>query len=268
MTGTRASGANPLIEFKAVHKSFFVRGQHFDVVRALDLAVAPGEFLCIVGPSGSGKSTLLNMVAGLGPPSTGAVSYGGRPVSEVNTEVAYLTQHDTLLPWRTVADNVGVPLELRGMAAATRRPLVQAAIDAIGLAGFEGHYPRQLSGGMRKRAMLARTLIQDPQAILMDEPFGPLDAQLKLMLQAELMALWARSRKTIMFVTHDIVEAITLADRVVVLSARPARVNLIETIAIPRPRDVHRTRFAPEFETHYERIWAAMELGALAQVPA
>ncbi|WP_051357000.1 ABC transporter ATP-binding protein [Azorhizobium doebereinerae] len=251
--------AKPAVEFKGVRKVFQSRSGPLEVLRDFSLVVAEGEFLAVVGPSGSGKSTVLNLLAGLDMPDEGHIACNGAPVDGVNTEIGYLTQHDSLLPWRTVEENVAVPLEIRGVAVSERRDRVHAMIASVGLKGFERHHPRQLSGGMRKRAMLARTLIYNPSTILMDEPFGPLDAQLKLVLQAELMRLWSESRKTVVFVTHDIVEAITLADRVVVLSPRPSRVKLGERIAIGRPRSVHDVRFAPAFEDHYRRLWGAIE---------
>ncbi len=155
-----------------------------------------------------------------------------------------------------------MPLELRNVDRAEIAARVRELIAQVGLDGFERHYPSQLSGGMRKRAMLARTLIYDPPVLLMDEPFGPLDAQLKLVLQAELLKLWSARRKTVVFVTHDIVEAITLADRVLVFSPRPCRIRLDEIIDIPRPREVHEVRFHPAFEEHYRRLWAALEAPA------
>jgi NitT/TauT family transport system ATP-binding protein len=250
----------PLIAFRDSHKSFASNGLVTQVLSGIDLAVAHGEFLAIVGPSGSGKSTLLNVLAGLDTLTSGSVEYEGRPTTGVTPGVGYLTQDDSLLPWRTVSGNIAVPLEIRSVPAGERRDRVNAVIQLVGLSGFGGHYPRQLSGGMRKRAMLARTLVYDPSTILMDEPFGPLDAQLKVVLQAELLRIWSDSKKTIIFVTHDIVEAITLADRVAVLSSRPGRVKLIETIKLDRPRDVHAVRFTKEFEQHYHNLWQSIEV--------
>jgi NitT/TauT family transport system ATP-binding protein len=260
---TRDPLAAPVIQFSKVCKAFSSRGSVTPVIECFDLAIGEGEFVAIVGPSGSGKSTLLNMVAGLDRPSSGEIRYSGKTIGSINTDVSYLTQHDSLLPWRTVADNIAVPLEIRRTPQGERRDRVRQIVEMVGLSGFENHYPRQLSGGMRKRTMLARTLIYDPATILMDEPFGPLDAQLKVVLQAELLRLWTASRKTIVFVTHDIVEAITLADRVVVFSARPSRVKLVESIEIKRPRDVHEVRFAKEFAEHYRRLWEAIEVDVM-----
>jgi sulfonate transport system ATP-binding protein len=249
----------PAVELRGVNKTFAVRHTSVDVLSGLNLSLGDGEFVAIVGPSGSGKSTMLNLLAGLDHPSAGVVMCQGRRIDTVNTDIGYLTQHDCLLPWRTVEDNIAVPLEIRGLERSEKAARVHDMIAQVGLEGFERHYPSQLSGGMRKRAMLARTLIYDPPILLMDEPFGPLDAQLKLTMQAELLKLWSVRRKTVVFITHDIVEAITLADRVVVLSARPSRIKLDERIMIPRPREVHEVRFHPCFEEHYRRLWGALD---------
>ena len=250
----------PAVELRGVSKTFVSRHASIEVLNGLSFSLGAGEFLGIVGPSGSGKSTVLNLLARLDRPSAGEVRCQGRRIDEVNADIGYLTQHDSLLPWRTVEDNIAVPLEIRAVARSERTARTREMIAQVGLEGFERHYPAQLSGGMRKRAMLARTLIYDPPILLMDEPFGPLDAQLKLALQAELLKLWSARRKTVVFVTHDIVEAITLADRVLVFSARPCRIKLDEPIAIPRPRDVHEARFHPAFEEHYRRLWAALDI--------
>jgi NitT/TauT family transport system ATP-binding protein len=249
----------PAVELRGVDKTFTSRISDVAVLSGLNFSLQSGEFLAIVGPSGSGKSTVLNLLAGLGRPTTGSVLCQGRPVTAVNTDVGYLTQHDSLLPWRTVEQNIAVPLEIGRVDRDEIAVRVRHMIVQVGLEGFERHSPSQLSGGMRKRAMLARTLIYDPPILLMDEPFGPLDAQLKLVMQAELLRLWSAQCKTVVFVTHDIVEAITLADRVIVFSARPSRIKLDEQIAIPRPREVHEVRFHPAFEDHYRRLWAALD---------
>jgi NitT/TauT family transport system ATP-binding protein len=258
-----ADAEGPLIEFRDIQKSFVAHGRVTRVLDGISLKVNRGEFLAIVGPSGSGKSTVLNLVACHAKPSAGEITYNGRPVTAVNNAVSYLTQDDSLLPWRTVMDNIAIPLEIRRVPARERRERVAEIVRTVGLAGFENHYPRQLSGGMRKRMMLARSLIHDPDTILMDEPFGPLDAQLRLVMQAELLRLWSDSGKTIIFVTHDIVEAVSLADRVIVLSARPSRIKLVEDIALPRPRDIHTVRFTHEFEAHYARLWKSIEVDVM-----
>ena len=250
----------PLIEFRDIRKTFMSEKQATVALDGVSFTVAHNEFLAIVGPSGSGKSTILNLVAGHVKATSGEVVYKGKLVTAINTGVSYLTQDDSLLPWRTVAENIAVPLEIRRVPVAERNSRVAEIVRMVGLSNFENHYPRQLSGGMRKRMMLARSLIYDPDTILLDEPFGPLDAQLRLVMQAELLRLWSVSGKTMIFVTHDIGEAISLADRVIVLSARPSQIKLIEDIALPRPRDIHKIRFTREFEEHYSRLWKSIEV--------
>ena len=246
---------SPIIRFDRVGKRFFKNRLPVQALQEVSLEIGRGEFIAVVGPSGCGKSTLLNMTAGLMKPTTGGVHYDGRAVDAVNTRVGYVTQRDNLLPWRTARDNVAIALEIRGVAAGERRRLVDEVIQTVGLTGFEDHYPGELSGGMRKRVALARTLIYSPETLLMDEPFGALDAQLKLILQSELLRLWDAEHKTILFITHDLTEAITLADRVVVLSARPGRVKFVQEIDLPRPRDVFTVRFTQRFGQLNQVLW-------------
>lgn len=247
--------AGGVIEFDQLDKTFY-RG---DVaVQALDkfsLEVRPREFLAIVGPSGCGKSTLLNLTAGLMFPTTGEVRYSGVAVRRINTRVGYITQRDNLVPWRTAEENIGLPLEIQHRSSSDRTRLVAGALDTVGLGGFARHYPGELSGGMRKRVTLARTLVYEPETLLMDEPFGALDAQLRLVLHQELLSLWQRSGTTIVFVTHDLAEAVSLADRVVVMTARPGRIKTIQEIDLPRPRDVANVRFTPRFAELHELLW-------------
>jgi NitT/TauT family transport system ATP-binding protein len=224
--------------------------------------VRQGELLAVVGPSGCGKSTLLNMAAGLMAPGTGSVRYKGKAIAGANTHVAYVTQKDNLLPWRTVLENIRLPLEMgpqRSLSPAEKSARCAGVIGMVGLTGFEHHYPKELSGGMRKRAQLARSLVYEPDTLLMDEPFGALDAQLKLMLQAELLKTWEGSGKTLIFVTHDLTEAISLADRVIVMSGRPGSIRRIADIGLPRPRDVFQIRFSPEFGAYFEELWSALK---------
>lgn len=252
----------PIVEFEDVSKVFFKGTVPVKALGRLNLSVREGELLAVVGPSGCGKSTLLNMTAGLMVPGTGAIRYKGRPVAGANTHVAYVTQKDNLLPWRTVEQNVRLPLEMgpnRHLSEAEKRGRVARYIGMVGLAGFEHHYPKELSGGMRKRAQLARSLVYEPDTLLMDEPFGALDAQLKLMLQAELLKTWEGSGKTMILVTHDLTEAISLADRVIVMSGRPGRIIAIADIRLPRPRDVFHIRFQPEFGAYFEELWSALK---------
>lgn len=251
-----------LIRLENVTQVFKARGSAGSV-KALDdvtLSVGTHEFVALVGPSGCGKSTILNLIAGLLPATGGRVIYDGRAVEGVNRRVGYMTQKDTLLPWRTTFANVALPFELsarRGGKPAKER--VCEYIKLVGLAGFEDHYPAQLSGGMRKRALLARTLIYQPETLLMDEPFGALDAQLKLIMQGELLRIWSETRNTVLFVTHDLGEAIALADRVVIFTGRPASIKAIEHIDIPRPRDVFSIRFTKQYGELFERLWALLQ---------
>ncbi|MPZ79727.1 MAG: ATP-binding cassette domain-containing protein [Actinophytocola sp.] len=226
------------LEWRAVDKSFTKDDAEVEVLRNVNLGVKEGEFVSLLGPSGCGKSTLLNLAAGLLSPEGGSVYYRGNPITAINTQVAYLTQKDTLLPWRTVWDNTELPLQIQRVPKAERAARIREQIDRVGLTGFEKHYPRELSGGMRKRAALIRTLIYDPTTLLMDEPFGALDAQLKAVMQQELLRIWSGSGKTVVFVTHDLREAIALSDRVIVISGRPGTVKLEMDVPIPRPRNV------------------------------
>ncbi len=255
-----------LIEYRSVARHFQGRSSNVVACQDVNLTVRKGEFLAVVGPSGCGKSTLLNMAAGLMPPSRGQVLYAGKPVPIPNTDVGYLTQRDTLLPWRTVEDNVAIALELKGQSRTARMRTAHEWLTRMGLAGFEKSYPAQLSGGMRRRVALARTLAYEPETILMDEPFGALDAQLRMVMHDELLKLWSGTQKTIIFVTHDLTEALTLADRVAIFSARPGRINAIETIDLPRPRDVFRIRFDPRFGELHDRLWSYLEASVRGDV--
>jgi len=238
-------------------KRFTVRGGELEALRPTDLTVWQREFVALVGPSGCGKSTILNLAAGLLRPSEGAVFYDGQRLTTINRAVGYMTQKDTLLPWRSAADNIRIALELKCRAVPRAEAAAQVArmIELIGLRGFEHHFPAELSGGMRKRVALARTLIYEPETLLMDEPFGALDAQLKLLLLDQLQTLTTLRRMTVVFVTHDLGEAITLADRVVVFSARPGRIRAIRDIGLARPRDVFKVRFTAEFARLHEELW-------------
>lgn len=246
------------LDFRGVSVRFYGRGRAMTALDRVDLTVGAGEFICLVGPSGCGKSTLLNMAAGLLAPSTGKVLHGTRTISGVNHRVGYITQKDNLLPWRTTWDNIALPLRLRGQSAAQAESNVERIIATVGLSGFERAFPRELSGGMRKRVSIARTLVYEPGTILLDEPFGALDSQLKSILQGDLAELWERTRATVLFVTHDLGEAIALADRVVVMSNRPGRIKLNKPIDIPRPRDPFQVRFDPRFSEIYEELWDSL----------
>ena len=224
------------------------------------LAVRAGEFLTVVGPSGCGKSTLLNLIAGTLQASSGQVLYDGRTISGPNPHVGYITQKNYCLPWRTVAANIRLPLEFRRVQRAEAERRVAAAIRQVGLSGFEHAYPRQLSGGMLQRVMIARTLAYGPATYLMDEPFGSLDAQLRLHMHVELMRLWRETGSTFVFVTHDLHEAIALGDRVVVMSGRPGRPKFILGIDLPRPRDVVALQGDPRFGAYFRQLWDAIDV--------
>ncbi len=247
----------PRVELANVGKTFVTRDREVEALQPTNLTVDAQEFVALVGPSGCGKSTILNLIAGLLSPSGGLVRYDDAPVVGVNRHVGYMTQKDTLLPWRTAADNIRIALELkcRSVPRAEADERVAQIIRLVGLTGFERHFPAELSGGMRKRVALARTLIYEPETLLMDEPFGALDAQLKLLMLDQLQELTRQRRMTVVFVTHDLGEAITLADRVVVFSARPGRIRTIRTIELPRPRDVFRIRFTEDFAHLHEALW-------------
>jgi NitT/TauT family transport system ATP-binding protein len=246
------------MSFDDIGVSFRGQSGPFVAVNRFTADIERGEFCCIVGPSGCGKSTLLNMVAGLLVPSWGTLTYDGAPVNGANTRVGYVTQKDNLLPWRTVRRNIRLPLELRGVARREMDERTDAILELVGLSGFGDAYPRQLSGGMRKRVTLGRTLIYEPEVILADEPFGALDSQLKTMLQGELLNIWERTNATVVFITHDLGEAVTLGDRVLVMSRRPSEVVLDRRIDLPRPRDVFKVRFDPRYAELHEELWDAL----------
>jgi len=204
----------------------------------ITLSVPANSFVSLLGPSGSGKSTLLKLIAGIEPPSSGAIYCHGQPLNAINTGAAYVPQGRGLFPWMTLLTNIEFPLKIAGVAAAERRRRALEWIERVKLGGFEGKFPRQLSGGMEKRGSLARALITGKPILLMDEPFGPLDAQTRLGLQQQLTKLWEDVKNTVVFVTHDVIEAIALSDLVVVLSARPGRIVDTVPISLPRPRNV------------------------------
>jgi NitT/TauT family transport system ATP-binding protein len=244
-----------MIELRSIGKTFHKGKTALEAVNDVNLQFETHSITALIGPSGCGKSTLLNMIAGLYQPSKGDVYYKGEPVADVNTDVGYMTQKDNLLPWRTVLDNVAMPLELAGLPEGRRHEEAREMLAQVGLEGFEDKFSSELSGGMRKRVCLARMLLYKPQILLLDEPFAALDAQLRIAMHDLLLRLWAKNRQTIIFVTHDLVEAITLADRVVVFSPRPATVTYEERIGLPRPRDVMQVRFTRQFQEIHNTIW-------------
>jgi NitT/TauT family transport system ATP-binding protein len=236
-------------------------GETHCAVEAIDLAVAPGEFVAIVGPTGCGKSTLLNAAAGLLKPSGGTVTIMGTPLSGLNGKSGYLFQADALMPWKTAIDNVAVALEPMGVPRAEALKRAQDWLARVGLKGFAQRYPHMLSGGQRKRVALAQMLIRDPQILLMDEPFGPLDAQTRQIMGNLLLDLWAANKKAVLFVTHDLEEAIALSDRVVVMSAGPAaRIVGDFRVSLPRPRDIAEIRTEPAFHAIHKAIWASLRV--------
>ncbi len=233
-------------------------------LEAFDLGLVErrGEFVSLVGPSGCGKSTLLSVVAGLVAPTAGAVQIDGRSVRGPGPDRAVVFQEIALLPWRTVLDNVCFGMEFRRVPAAERRRIAREHIQMVGLPGFERHYPHQLSGGMRQRVGIARALAVDPEILLMDEPFGALDAQTRLLMGDELLRIWEQTGKSVLFVTHDLDEAIYLSDRVVVMTARPGRVKADLPVSLPRPR-TSGVRNSLEFLEHRRTLWALLEDEAL-----
>ena len=240
------------------------RAQAYTAVRDATLRVAPGEFVSVVGPTGCGKSTLLNVAAGLLQPSAGTVTVHGEPLAGVNTRAGYLFQQEALMPWRNALQNVVAGLEFRGVGRDEARRRGEEWLRRVGLGGFGDRYPHQLSGGMRKRVSLAQTLILDPGILLMDEPFSALDIQTRLLMENELLELWSANRKSVVFITHDLEEAISLSDRVVLLSAGPDTHPIGKyLIDLPRPRDVAEIRLAPRFIELHTEIWHAMKAEVL-----
>lgn len=248
------------IDVRGLGKSFQLGGQRIDAVQNVSFEVREGEFVSLIGPSGSGKSTVLNMIATLLAPSAGQVLIDGCPVVTGRTtpQVGYVYQKDTLFPWRTVADNIGYGLELAGVSARERRARVEAAVARAGLRGFEGAYPSSLSGGMRQRAALMRTLVKEPQILLMDEPFGALDTHTKLDMHDMLLKIWEREKQTVLFVTHDLGEALTLSDRIILFSARPGRIKETFEVDFPRPRDGVALRETPDYAALFSRVWHSL----------
>ena len=261
----------PLLEIRGLAKRFAKRsGRELTpwIIQDLTFSVSEGEFLTIIGPSGAGKTTLLNILAQIDVASGGEVRFLSQcaPVDDpkalqpgLTCRIGYVTQDDHLLPWRTTLQNVLFPLTVQGRLNAETRTRAEMLIRTVGLGGFENHYPHELSGGMRKRAALIRTLVYNPPVILMDEPFGALDAQTRTQLQEDLLRLWNLGKKTIVFVTHDIAEAIALGDRMLVLSRQPSRIAGQHAITIPRPRDVRGIMTDPQFAALYQRIRAQLQ---------
>jgi len=254
------------ILIKSVSKTFFNEktGEHVHALENVSLTVEDGEFVCIVGPSGCGKTTLLNIVAGLEKPTKGEVLVDGKPVVSPGPDRVMVFQEYALFPWRTVLGNVEFGLEIAGVPREERRKIALRYIRLVGLSGFENKYPHELSGGMKQRVALARALVMNPKVLLMDEPFGALDAQTRNIMQAELLRIWQATRKTILFVTHSILEAVYFADRVVVLTARPGRVKRIFKVNLERPRK----KGSPEFMEVRNAILEELKEEVLASLKA
>ena len=246
----------PAIELRHATKRFLTpSGTVFTALQNLDMTVAPGEFCAVVGPTGCGKSTTLALISGLEPPSEGEVDVFGEPVVGIGSGIGYVFQSDAVFPWKTVLENVAAGPRYRGTSNRDAREQARDWISRVGLTGFEDRYPYQLSGGMRKRVALAQSLINNPRILLMDEPFSALDVQTRSLMENELLGLWAASSASVVFVTHDLEEAISLSDRVFVITAGPGTVKSNYKVDLPRPRNVAEIRFEPRFGEIYQEIW-------------
>jgi NitT/TauT family transport system ATP-binding protein len=256
LTHNVSSLGTSAIELRNVTKRFLTpSGQVYTAIRDITFSVAPGEFCAVVGPTGCGKSTTLGLIAGLERPSEGSVQVMGKPVQGIDPRIGYVFQTDAVLPWRNVLRNVATGPLFRSQPKAESLKRAHEWIARVGLTGFEDRYPHQLSGGMRKRVALAQTFINEPQILLMDEPFSALDVQTRTLMEDELLQLWSSHLASVVFVTHDLEEAISLADRVCVLTAGPGTVKGIYSIDLPRPRKVEEIRFDPRFVQLYQQIW-------------
>src|SRR5499425_2437913 len=250
----------PAVALSQVSVSFrLAAGGSYPAVERSSLSVGDGEFVAIVGPTGCGKSTLLNVAAGLVPPSSGRIDIFGAPLAGLNRQAGYLFQAEALFPWKTALENVAIGLETAGIARAQARARARAWLGRVGLAEFGARYPHMLSGGQRKRVGLVQVLIRDPKILLMDEPFGPLDAQTRQIMGNLLLDLWNADRKAVLFVTHDLEEAIALSDRVVIMSAGPsARIIGDWRVPLARPRDISEVRMEKEFHSLHREIWSVL----------
>jgi NitT/TauT family transport system ATP-binding protein len=248
------------IEVRGLRKSFQLAGSAIEAVRDVSFSVRRGEFVALLGPSGSGKSTVLNMIATLVKPSSGQILIDGTPVvaGKATPNVGYVFQRDTLFPWRSVVDNIGYGLQLAGVPEQERKQRIEACVAQAGLQGFEQAYPSALSGGMRQRVALMRTLVVEPQVLLMDEPFGALDTHTKIDMHDVLLRIWDREQQTVLFVTHDLGEALTLADRIILFSARPGRIKDVFEVDFARPRDAVKVRETPRYAELFQHIWHSL----------
>jgi NitT/TauT family transport system ATP-binding protein len=255
---SRTGVGSTKLETRNLGMQFTRRERRIEVLRDVSFQIEAGQFISIVGASGCGKTTLLRIIDGLLAPTSGEVRVDDRTVSGPGPDRGFVFQQDALFPWRTVLDNVIFGLEIQGASRRQARERAAGFIQLVGLAGFEQHFPHELSGGMRQRANLARALTVDPQVLLMDEPFAALDAQTRELMQAELLKIWRQNRKTVLFITHQIDEAIFLSDQVVVMTARPGRIKAVIDVDIPRPRDLQVKR-TPRFLELIDEIWAMIE---------
>ncbi len=256
----RSAIGSPVLAITGISVVFTTAGRPLTAVDAVDLSVADGEFLCLLGPSGCGKSTVLKVIAGLVRPATGTVTIRGG-AENGHPDAVMVWQDHTLIPWRRIKDNVAFGLELHGMPRRQRYEAAMKALDALGIADFAESYPRQLSGGMRQRAGIARAIVTDPRILLMDEPFAAVDAQTRRILQEQVLALSQQLRKTVVFVTHSIEEALLLGDRIAVMTARPGRIKAVLDVPFPRPRGSAIRRTA-EFQDLEEHIWSLLRADA------
>lgn len=261
---SEAPGASTLtsatLEFEAVDKSFLQpNGQALQVLDGCSFAVGRNDFCAVVGPSGCGKSTLFRLATGLDSPTAGIARFKGSIIDGINTQIGYVTQEAKLFPWFTLQENLELPLRIRNVSRSERADRVRHFLNVARLAGFEDHYPYQLSGGMQKRASIVRTLIYEPEVILMDEPFGALDAQTRMLMHQDLLDLWQAHQSTVVFITHDLAEAVILADNVVVLTRRPSSVKTQVSIPLERPRNVFEPHDMPGYADAYDHLWSILK---------
>ena len=265
MAGQPAAGAK--IAVRHLHKSFTLRGgQKVEALQDIDFDIADGEFVCVIGASGCGKTTLLRIIGGFEQADQGCVDIASTP-SESGLVTSTVFQDESVFPWLTTEENIGYGLKIRKVPRARRQQIVSHFIDKVGLSAFRNAYPAQLSGGMRQRVSVARAFANEPEVLLMDEPFGALDEQTRLVLQGEILRLWNEHRRTVVFVTHNLDEAITLSDRIVVLGTRPGRVKAVITVGIPRPRNVIALRSNARYGELYQQLWDLLQ-GDVATEPA
>lgn len=255
----------PKLQTRALSKRFVRRGETLQVLDDINISIGSGEFVSLLGASGCGKTTLLRILHGLLSPTTGEVVVDGKPVHRPDRSRGFVLQHDSLLPWRTVLANVTFGLEVHRLGRQEARARARELLALVGLTGFESHYPGEISGGMRQRVNLARALAIQPDMLLMDEPFAALDAQTREVMQSELLRIWEVHRKTVIFVTHQLEEAVFLSDRIIVLGARPGRVREDIPIDLPRPRELSIKR-TPQFTRYVDRIWQLIEREVIQDV--